>query len=246
MAGTPASSRSGSSPGGAAGGDLAGTYPDPSLAANAVGTADIADLAVTVDKLAADAVGTTKIANAAVTQGKLAAGLGVISVLFDSTLSGDASIIDTGAAGVAQTADHLLIVMLLRTAQAQAIGSVALRCNADTGANYDRSEVHVTNATVTGSNSLTQTRWLMSCAADSIQASSFTAMYVLIPAYRQTTAHKAGTGLSMVSDSAAANNLTEMRSLRWRNTAAITRFSVAGEGGDLRTGSRMTIYGLSV
>jgi hypothetical protein len=64
---------SGVAPGGAASGDLTGTYPGPSIATNAVTTSKINDAAVTGAKLADNAVTTAKITDGAVTASKLAA-----------------------------------------------------------------------------------------------------------------------------------------------------------------------------
>lgn len=171
-------------------------------------------------------------------------GSGALARLFDSTVTGSAAAsIDTGANGVPQATSHLLIICYLRGDTAATAVAANLTFNGDTAAHYGQQNLGANTTSVSASFTANTANVGASVPAASATANKFGVVEWLIPAYVQTTGHKAMAVTAGFADP-TGSQFAGLRGGDWQSTAAITRVAITPAAGNFVIGSRMTIYGL--
>lgn len=169
---------------------------------------------------------------------------GGIKKLHDTTLSVDATSVDITS--IPATFAHLRLVIYARSDVGATFTNLYVRFNGDTGANYDYETLTANAASVAAAEGIGQTVCQVGyMPANTAVANSFGACEVVIPAYTNASGHRSLTATSHVRHTNASGGVRLDTSVGdWRG-AAINQITVLGPSGNLKAGTRVTLYGMS-
>lgn len=178
--------------------------------------------------------------------------IGVPVLVYRYTVIGsDKASIDTGVdtadAGSNDwtTGDLLEVLMYLRTDEAVVFSLVDAILNNDSGANYTRSNVQMTNTTAAGQSALSESAMRLNAAGASVAANDFSITRLEIPNFTGTVGNKIiQYQEGVIDDGTSANNRQLVGQYGYKSTSAITRLKIAPETAlkKLKVGSQLLIY----
>lgn len=172
-------------------------------------------------------------------------GGGDYTLIADTELAADAASISFAA--IAATYAHLVLLFTARGDVAATSTVLAVRFNGDGGANYDWIESQANGAgTVLTQGTAETIMRLGSISADSAPANVFAQVRLEVFDYADPTTRKVCASSYAVKLADAANgHYTGTAAGFYRTAGAVDRIDLIPGAGNLRAGSRATLYGLS-
>lgn len=166
------------------------------------------------------------------------------AVLSDQTLGADTASIDFTS--ITQAYTHLALVAMLRTTQAVVAGSVQLRLNNDSAANYDRQNMRGSGVTSTVIAAAGDTAWAgLTVPGASATAGRFAYLVFEVPFYTSAfTKTLVGRG-GYVPNATTTDYSVHLDSGLWRSTAAVTQLTILPAANNLTSGCRAILYGIA-
>lgn len=162
-------------------------------------------------------------------------------LISDTTLAADGTF---DVQSLAQTYNHLHMVLLVRGTRAATADFLQCRLNNDSGASQYDAEL-VANAVASGSAAATSARLSGIMPAASATAAVFGVYNIWIPNYANTTMNKNILCVNGAQITAGTAPNTETAFGWWKSTAAVNRVGFfGGTTANLLTGSRLWIYGV--
>lgn len=173
-----------------------------------------------------------------------AGGVSAIDVIATATLAADASSI--AFPDIPQTYSHLRLMIMARTTEAAANGSLFIRFNGDATAAYDSQRIFNNAATPSGGQFAGETFGRIGVVPGANgDVGHAAAVTVEIPDYSRTAWEKAFLAQSFHTHADATGSFFQQYAGgRWRSTAAITAITLLPGAQNIATGTVATLYGL--